>query len=191
MAAHGIINNFVGVMCVPVNSAISATPPIIGRYCGMGDKESAMKKAKQLIILVAIIQAAVSLVAIVFVNPLSRMMSDVSEVQALVKQILIVTGLAMPLGYTLSFIMPAAMRSSGDAKYVLYVNVIIMFTVRLGVAYLLTNVIRTGIVGIWIGQYSDWAARIIFFMPRFLKGKWLEFSLLDRKSGRKAVEIAK
>jgi Na+-driven multidrug efflux pump len=181
MAANGIVANINAIMSVPIMAAQNAAPPIVGRACGMDDKEGAMRKGKQLLWLIVIIQIIISILGFIFLVPLSKMMSDVLEVQTLVKQVLSLQLIIMPVGFTLAFVTPAIMRSSGDSKFVLYVNVATMFTMRIGMAYFLTQVLRIGIGGIWIGMYSDWVIRIIFFLPRFVSKKWLNHSLFEKK----------
>ncbi len=181
MAANGIVTNINAIMSVPIMAATNAAPPIVGRHCGSGDTEGAMRVSKQLIALVIIVQILISILGFSLLTPLSAIMTREPEVRAIIKQILRLQLLIMPVGFTLAFVTPAAMRSSGDTKFVLYVNVATMFTMRIGMAYILTQVLRVGVGGIWIGMYSDWAMRICFYLPRYLSGKWLRFSVLDKK----------
>ena len=180
MAANGIVNNISQVMCSPIMAAVNAASPIVGRYLGMDNKTEAKRKGNQLLIFMIVLQTSIALVSLVFLNPLSKMMSDVIEIQMLVKQVLFYYSLAMPVGFTIGFVVPAIMRSSGDTRYILIVNTITMFTMRIGVSYLLAIILNFGFGGIWIGMYSDWVVRIIFFMPRFIKGKWLQRSVLEK-----------
>ena len=188
MAANGIVNTINNIMAVPISASVNAAAPIIGRYCGMGDKKEAMRKAKQLIILIVIVMTALCIGVAIFINPISWMLTDEASVMSMVKQILQLKVFAFPVFYTLSFLMPAAMRSSGDAKFVLYVNTGTMIAIRICLAYILTGVLHIGIIGIWIGQYSDWIVRLFFFAPRFFKGKWLDYSLLRGKPEAEAVK---
>ena len=178
MAANGIANNINSFMCVPGMTAMNAAPPIVGRYCGRGDDDGAMRKGMQFILLTTIMMVLVSLVSLVFLNPLSKMMSGVPEVQVLVKQILISAIIATPLTWPMGFVTPAILRSSGDAKFTSFVSIFAMFTMRIGMSFVLTRVLEIGIIGIWLGMYADWVVRIVFFMPRFKSRKWLQFSLL-------------
>ena len=182
MAANGIVTNINSILSVPIMAASNAAPPIVGRRCGRDDKEGAMRAGKQLVLLVVIVQLIMSASGLLLLVPLSKMMSGVYEVQALTRQVLLLQLIIMPVGFTLAFVIPAVMRSSGDTKFVLYVNVATMFTMRIGMAYYLTQVLRIGIGGIWIGMYADWVVRICFYMPRFLNGKWLRFSIFDKKA---------
>lgn len=180
VAANGIVNHINTMLCVPVIGALSAAPPLIGRYCGMNDKETAMLRGKQLNIWVTYIEAAVSLIALFIIRPFAAIMNDSLVIQDLICEVIYVELIFLPIAYTWSFVLPAVIRSSGDARYVMIVNTVIMIVARIGVAYTLTHIIKMGIMGIWIGQYVDWIVRLFFFIPRFIKGKWLEYSIFDQ-----------
>ena len=50
-----------------------------------------------------------------------------------------------------------------------------MFSVwvaRLGLTYVLLNVVRTGIVGAWYAMFADWAFRAALSVIWFRTGRW-------------------
>ena len=55
-----------------------------------------------------------------------------------------------------------------------------MIVMRISLGYYLTRVAMVGIVGIWIAMYSDWVFRAVFFLPRFIKGKWLDHDIFAK-----------
>ena len=183
-AANGIVNNINNIMSVPVIAALNAAPPIIGKYCGMGDKKKAKLRGDELVTIILCMQIVLSIIALIIIDPLTKVMSADEEVRHLIKQVILLKAFVQPVGYTLSFVWPAIMRSAGDAKYVMVINTLTMFIGRLGIAYALTHIIRLNILGIWIGQYSDWLFRIILFWKRYRSGKWLEFSIFDDEPKR-------
>ena len=65
-----------------------------------------------------------------------------------------------------------------------------MIFMRIGIAYYFTQVMKIGINGIWIGMYADWVFRIVFFLPRFIKGKWLDHELIKSKATAGGYEPA-
>lgn len=181
MAANGICNNISQLMLVPGMAASNAAPAIVGKYCGRMDNDGAMRKGWQFIFLTSIMVVVTCAAFYTFLWPLCRMMSDVVAVQQEVHYVMSVACLVKPFTWTLAFVTPAILRSSGDAKFTTIVSVVAMFTMRVGVAYLLAVVMKIGIIGIWIGMYSDWVLRVICFYPRFTKRIWLRFRLLDEE----------
>jgi Na+-driven multidrug efflux pump len=106
-------------------------------------------------------------------------MTDVLEIQTMIHTIMLTSCIAVPLFWPASFITPAIIRSSGDGKFTSVVSILSMITMRLTISYVLTHVFKIGVIGIWLGMYSDWLVRIAFFFPRFRSGKWLQFRVLD------------
>ena len=66
----------------------------------------------------------------------------------------------------------AALRGTGDTRFVMMVAGGSMFAFRIGAAYIFVKVFNMGIVGTWVAMVSDWAIRSVIFYVRFKRGKW-------------------
>ncbi|MBP1576547.1 MAG: MATE family efflux transporter, partial [Oscillospiraceae bacterium] len=62
----------------------------------------------------------------------------------------------------------------GDAKFTMVISLISMFVCRVALAYLLAYTTDLGLRSVWIAMYADWVVRGIFFLVRFIRGKWLQ-----------------
>jgi Na+-driven multidrug efflux pump len=73
-----------------------------------------------------------------------------------------------------SFTLPNALRAAGDAKFTMVVSMASMWVCRIGMSYLLGASwgLNMGLLGVWLGMFSDWAVRAVIFLIRFLRGKW-------------------
>ena len=80
--------------------------------------------------------------------------------------------------WPLSFTVPNILRAAGDAKYTMKISVFSMWVFRVASSYLIAGYLGVGILGVWIGMYIDWFFRAIFFVRRYVKGKWLERKLV-------------
>ena len=179
IAVNGIANNMFSMMMVPGTAASNAAPPIVGRYCGMGDKEGARRKGYQFILLAVIFMALASLLMFVLLDPVARFYSDDAYVQTQIKLVVGLCAAVIPILWPLGFVVPAILRSSGDSRYSSVIAVLAMIFMRVGLGYYLTQVLHTGVIGIWIAMYADFVFRAVFFIPRLIKGKWLEKKLID------------
>ena len=110
------------------------------------------------------------------------MFTDAPEVQNEIIHVFGMICLLVPILWPMGFALPSILRSSGDAVYTSAVCVGAMIFMRIGIAYYFTQVMKIGINGIWIGMYADWVFRIVFFLPRFIKGKWLDHELIKSKA---------
>lgn len=77
-----------------------------------------------------------------------------------------------------SFTVPNGLRAAGDAKYTMMVSIISMFVFRVALSYVLAYTTDLGVMSVWIGMYSDWIFRGIFFTLRFIQGKWKNIKLV-------------
>lgn len=66
------------------------------------------------------------------------------------------------------------LRAAGDVKYTLISSIVSVSIIRTLVTYVLVNVFKLGLAGIWLGVFSDQFSRYIFMSTRFKQGKWVE-----------------
>ena len=74
--------------------------------------------------------------------------------------------------------MPATLRAAGDVRYPMTVSICSMFLVRIVFSYILAVYFHMGVYGTWVGMFFDWAVRGIFFVIRYLKGKWMNYRVI-------------
>ncbi len=182
IAVNGLANNVNMILCVPGMTCVNATPPIVGRYCGMRDEKNAKRKAVQFVLICMISMGVTALLMMVFLGPYARYYSNKLTVQAAIRSVVIFQCITMPLTWGIAFVGPSILRSSGDSKFTSFITIMAMFTMRIGLGYFLTHVIYWGTLGVWIGMFADWIFRGIFFLPRLLSGKWLEHDLFRNKA---------
>lgn len=80
--------------------------------------------------------------------------------------------LACMVLWSLSFVLPAGLKGAGDAKYTLMTSIIGMWAFRIVLGYVLGVVMKFGLVGVWIGMFTDWAVRGTLYLIRLRGTKW-------------------
>ena len=45
-------------------------------------------------------------------------------------------------------------------------------------SYVLGQYMGLGLIGVWIAMFVDWIVRVIFFVWRYLSGKWMNRQLI-------------
>jgi len=189
VAANGVVNNLFSLLIVPGGAATNAAPAVIGRYCGMGDKKKAKEKGMQFLVLALIVIMLCSLLMYVLLDPLAGYYAkDRDEIKPMIKSVAITLLIATPLLWPIGFVTPAILRASGDSKFTSFICVLAMILMRISLGYYLTQIVQIGIIGIWIAMYADWIFRAIFFMPRFISGKWLEHDIFAGSKKKEAVK---
>jgi Na+-driven multidrug efflux pump len=80
--------------------------------------------------------------------------------------------------WPISFALPNALRAANDVKFTMWISMISMWVWRIAFSYILAIVLHVGVLGVWIAMTIDWLFRSIFFVTRFLRGKYRKISLI-------------
>ena len=179
VAANGIANTIHASMLVPGIASSNVALPLVGRYCGKGDFDGAKRKGAQILLINILLMLLSSTLTLIFLKPLVGSMTDVTDVARQASIVTISYCIMVPVFWSLGFVTPSILRSSGDGKFTSAVCIAAMLLMRITTGYVLTIVLRIGIIGIWLSMYADWLFRVAFFIPRFRSGKWLKKTILD------------
>ena len=74
--------------------------------------------------------------------------------------------------WPLSFTLSNTFRASGDAKFPMAVAIISMWTCRIALSYFIGRTLGLGVFGVWVAMTIDWVVRTIFYVQRYISGKW-------------------
>lgn len=178
IAASAVANTVSTVANIPGITIGLAMIPVIGQCLGAGDKEQAKHYAKQLMC-VAMIGMAVSNI-LVFVSIPG--IAEIYHLSEAAKQMCITVirlfDVFSIFFWALSFTLPQALRSGGDAKYTMSVSILSMWIFRVVLSYFFVLRMDMGLTGVWLGMCIDWICRSVFFTVRFLGGKWMEHKVI-------------
>ncbi|MGB9840039.1 MATE family efflux transporter [Thermovenabulum sp.] len=72
----------------------------------------------------------------------------------------------------ISFVISGALKGAGDTRFVLYVNIVGMWIVRLSLTSLFMRYFHLSILGAWIAMFIDWVVRAILYFYRLKSEKW-------------------
>jgi Na+-driven multidrug efflux pump len=73
-----------------------------------------------------------------------------------------------------SFVVPNILKAAGDARYIMVVAASTMWLVRVCSAYLMAFPLGLGPKAVYLAMGADFLCRGIFFMTRYLDGRWKE-----------------
>jgi putative MATE family efflux protein len=178
IAANAAANTISCYISVPANAINLATITIVSQCIGAKRAEEAKKATRNLqAATYASLLLTCSLVAI-FIDPLIRMLHLSPEAYAHTRQITLVYCLVSFFLWAPSFGLPNSLRAAGDNRYVMYAAVFSVVIVRVGGSLVLGNWLGLQVQGIWYAMYLDWLVRSIFFIKRFLSGKWMQHRLV-------------
>lgn len=162
-------------------SLISATPiavgtlatTIIGQCIGAEQKELARWYGSKLIHLGTFLVILSTLIFIPFHSWLIQLYQpDPSSISSIILLLLIAL-IPMPFVWSMSNITPHILRSAGDATYSSFISLLTMWSVRIGLGYILAITLNYGINGIWIAMSAEWLVRFCLFYFRYKSNRWL------------------
>ena len=168
-AIASVINSF---SFMPGMAYGMALITIVGQCVGAGDYGAAKKQTARIMKISYLTLFIISGLIYIFMEPLLSLFSLSAEAHAMAKSFLRVHCISMALGWPLSFGLPNALRAAGDARFVMIVAVVSMWTVRVSAAYLLAYLLGIGPLGVWIAMGGDFAVRGACYLTRWLRGTW-------------------
>ena len=147
---------------------------VVGQCIGAGDYAAAKKLTTKIMKLAHVFLFAISTATFIFMDQLVGLFSLSPEAHELAKSFLRIHCISMALGWSMSFILPNALRAAGDARYVMIVAIASMWIVRVSAAYIFVFALGMGPLGVWVAMGSDFAVRGISYFLRWMGGKWQE-----------------
>ena len=84
-----------------------------------------------------------------------------------------------PIVWTAAFIPAYGLRAAGDVKFSMIISCLTMWLCRVSLCIFLSRHFGMGPMAVWIGMFSDWTLRGIFFGIRFHSRKWLEKKVIQ------------
>ncbi len=112
-------------------------------------------------------------VLIVLLMPVILKVYNLSpETGNLASKIIIYHSICAVLIWPSSFTLSNTLRASNDARYCMVVSILSMWIFRIGFSYILAQYFNMGVFGIWVAMTIDWLVRAVFFIVRYIRGKW-------------------
>jgi len=168
-AVSSVVNSF---SVMPGNAFGITLTVVVGQCIGAGNYGEAKKQAAKILKMSFAFLFAVSGLTLIFLQPLVGLFNLSDEAAGMAVSFLRVHCISMALGWTMSFVLPSALRASGDVRYVMTVAVASMWAVRVLAAYLFVFALGLGPVGVWLAMGADFFVRSVFYLARWLRGRW-------------------
>lgn len=175
-AIASVINSF---SFMPGTAYGIALLTVVGQCVGAGDYEAAKKQCGRIMKVAYITLVIISGLIYIFMDPLISLFSLSDEAHKYAISFLRVHCITMAVAWPMSFALPNALRAAGDARYVMVVATVSMWTVRVSFAYLLAYVLGFGPLGVWLGMGGDFLCRGAFYLARWKGGKWQEKRVIE------------
>jgi len=178
ITANAVSGSIVTIQCIPGNVMSMAIMTVVAQSVGAGDYAQAKYYTRKLLGL-AYAGMAVWCAFMYMLLPGILYIYQLSPETTQLTRLIVCSHMAVSiLIWPCAFVLPATLRASGDVRFPMIVSVLSMFMVRILLSYVLAVGLGLGVLGTWIGMYFDWSVRGLFFVIRYLKGKWMNFRVI-------------
>ena len=172
IAANAIGNSVLSLFYGAGFAVSTLAITVIGQCVGARNIDQAKRYGRQMIVLGTIMEV----LSIVVLYPRLPLLIGLNhpepETLVLIQRLMLYAILPLPFFWASSNIMPSTLRAAGDASFTSIASLVTMWTMRVGVGYVLSIVLGMGIRGVWLGMAVEWAARSVIFWLRFSGKKW-------------------
>lgn len=179
IAANSVASSISMVSNIPGSAIGLAMVTVVGQAMGAGLPKTAEKYTKKLLFLSYGLMNLINVVILITAPFIVGLFSELSpeatmDAARITRVFCIVSSITWPVAFTL----PNCLRAAGDVKFTLTVSMVAMWLCRVALCYLLCYTFDLGLDGVWYAMYADWIVRIVFFLPRFISGKWKTYKVI-------------
>jgi len=181
LAAVAIVQTVSRFMMVFSLSLGNGTQILSSYYVGQKRFKELKQSVHQYWIVGIIVSTGVTLLTVIFGQPIAALFSEDLTTQALVISLLIAS-LFLESGRALNLIIISALKGAGDVIFPVKVGIVAMWGVGVLFAYLLGIHWSLGLVAIWLSVGLDEWVRGIIMIFRWRSERWIEKSMVKGDS---------
>lgn len=163
-----ILSNFAFIYSV---AAAASTAIVVGHAIGAKKEDFAYNRVLKSLKSAMLISVCIAIVSFCISPFTLRLFTDNTEMIALGRKIFMVC-IFLEMGRTANLVIINSMRAAGDVKFPTYLGMASMWSVSVGIGYILGIAFKMGLVGLWIGMAMDEILRGIVVYIRWKKGNW-------------------
>jgi len=173
ISANTICGSLFSMANMPGSAINLAIVTIVGQCVGAEKYKEAKSYVLKLWLAAAFILTVTNSVLYLNSELVLSLYGAIPEAVPICKSIILFATFAQAIFWSPAFVIPNALRASGDAKYTMKVSISTMWIFRVGFGYILAIKLNYGALGVWLAMFIDWIFRAIFFIYRFLSNKWI------------------
>ena len=174
IAANAVANSLCNFQYAQGNAVGSGVTAIVGKCVGAGELKQAKQNTKKLVGIAYVGMYVVSIILCVFSSFFIGLYNLEPQSTELCTNLIFMHSIMVCLMWPIAFVLPQAFRSASDVNFTTAISMIAMWVFRVGLSFVLAYAFNFGVYSVWISMFLDWVFRIIFFIPRFVKGTWLK-----------------
>ena len=178
IAAQAMTNTLEGLSGIAAIGIGIGLMTVTGECLGAGRRNEAVYYIKKLTLVSEIVIIISSALMLVLTPAFTGIGHMEPESASMCFHMMLAISIVKPAVWTFSFIPAYGMRAAGDVKFSMTVSCISMWVSRVALCIFLVHTFHMGPFAVWIGMFTDWTVRAIFFAVRFYSMKWLSHKVI-------------
>ncbi len=179
-AAWQIVSTLHGVLLCIANGFYGAVSTLIGQNLGKKRPDLAVLYFRICMLLAGLSCIIYFIAGVFFGDTLAGLyipdrVSDAATFRSVVRMLKII-GVTSILDISVT-VYSGALTGAGDARFTSFATILTTMLIRTAAAYFLCKIPSVGIVGAWCAVIIDQAVRVILYIVRFRRGKWMQIRL--------------
>ena len=152
---------------------------VVGECIGAGRKDEAIYYTKKMCLVSEVVIIISCLLVFALTKPIIHLGGMSAESGAMCFFMVTWITIIKPIVWVPAFIPAYSMRAAGDVKFSMILSCTTMWLCRVTLCVVLCRVFGFGPIAVWIGMFSDWTLRGIFYTLRFHGRKWLNHKVIE------------
>ncbi|WP_170936591.1 MATE family efflux transporter [Paenibacillus aquistagni] len=166
------------VFQIGANALSIAIVTVVGQCIGRRNTQDARKFIKSFLWLSSILFVFAALLLLPLFPWIVSLFTPPPEIIPTIFKLMVLIAVTQPLLWSISFIMPSALRAAGDSNFTSITSLLSMWLFRVILGYVLGIPLGFGIMGVWIAMVIEWGIRGSVFLWRFRGEKWYSRKLI-------------
>ena len=179
IAAQAVVNTLEYFTSMPSMAVGLGLVTVAGQCMGAGRPREARRYSLEFTGISELLVLGTGILIFLSVDTVSRLSGLSGDSAQIVHRMMVLITLVKPFIWPLAFTLPNGMRAAGDVKYSMIVSAASMWVFRVALCMLLIRGFGFGVLGVWIAMFVDWFDRDIWYVARFLGGKWMNQKVLS------------
>ena len=175
-AMTSILENLNGIAAIGIGIGLMN---VVGECIGAGRKDEAIYYTKKMCLVSEVVIIISCLLVFALTKPIIHLGGMSAESGRMCFFMVTWITIIKPIVWVPAFIPAYSMRAAGDVKFSMILSCTTMWLCRVTLCVVLCRVFGFGPIAVWIGMFSDWTLRGIFYTLRFHGRKWLDHKVIE------------
>ncbi|QIZ05392.1 hypothetical protein HFZ78_00275 [Priestia megaterium] len=178
LTSFAIGNSIALLFQIGPNALGIAIVTVVGQCIGKRNIQDARKFIFSLLGFSSILFLIADAILLPLFPLLIKMFNPPDEIVPTIFTMTLISAITQPTLWSLSFIMPSALRAAGDSNFTSIASLLSMWLLRVVLGNTLGITLGFGIIGVWVAMNVEWGMRGIIFFWRFKAKKWYAHRLV-------------